>query len=101
MVTEPKKPTNQNNKETIDKSKVLLPQQVNNPKNTTAKAFQKTQGKLPTKKEIIKSGEIFIETTTYGQFCEEKNEKGIKHIYRETFFEGIFIAIFPEKMVKL
>ena len=97
--TEPKQ-ANQNNK-TIDKSKTLLPPQVNNPKNSTAKAFQKTQGELPPKKEIPTSGEIFIEPTTYGQFCKEQNAKGIKHPYRETFCEGFFIASFPEKNGKV
>ena len=96
---EPKQ-ANQNNK-TIDKSKTLLPPQVNNPKNSTAKAFQKTQGELPPKKEIPTSGEIFIEPTTYGQFCKEQNAKGIKHPYRETFCEGFFIASFPEKNGKV
>ena len=99
--TEPPKQTNQNNKEKIDKSKTLLPPQVNNPKNSTAKAFQKTQGELPPKKEIPTSGEIFIEPTTYGQFCKEQNAKGIKHPYRETFCEGFFIASFPEKNGKV
>ena len=97
--TEPKQ-ANQNNK-AIDKSKTLLPPQVNNPKNSTAKAFQKTQGELPPKKEIPTSGEIFIEPTTYGQFCKEQNAKGIKHPYRETFCEGFFIASFPEKNGKV
>ena len=97
--TEPKQ-ANQNNK-TIDKSKTLLPPQVNNPKNSTAKAFQKTQGELPPKKEIPTSGEIFIEPTTYGQFCKDQNAKGIKHPYRETFCEGFFIASFPEKNGKV
>ena len=97
--TEPKQ-ANQNNK-TIDKSKTLLPPQVNNSKNSTAKAFQKTQGELPPKKEIPTSGEIFIEPTTYGQFCKEQNAKGIKHPYRETFCEGFFIASFPEKNGKV
>ena len=96
---EPKQ-ANQNNK-AIDKSKTLLPPQVNNPKNSTAKAFQKTQGELPPKKEIPTSGEIFIEPTTYGQFCKEQNAKGIKHPYRETFCEGFFIASFPEKNGKV
>ena len=97
--TEPKQ-ANQNNK-AIDKSKTLLPPQVNNPKNSTAKVFQKTQGELPPKKEIPTSGEIFIEPTTYGQFCKEQNAKGIKHPYRETFCEGFFIASFPEKNGKV
>ena len=97
--TEPKQ-ANQNNK-AIDKSKTLLPPQVNNPKNSTAKALQKTQGELPPKKEIPTSGEIFIEPTTYGQFCKEQNAKGIKHPYRETFCEGFFIASFPEKNGKV
>ena len=97
--TEPKQ-ANQNNK-AIDKSKTLLPPQVNNSKNSTAKAFQKTQGELPPKKEIPTSGEIFIEPTTYGQFCKEQNAKGIKHPYRETFCEGFFIASFPEKNGKV
>ena len=97
--TEPKQ-ANQNNK-AIDKSKTLLPPQVNNPKNSTTKAFQKTQGELPPKKEIPTSGEIFIEPTTYGQFCKEQNAKGIKHPYRETFCEGFFIASFPEKNGKV
>ena len=85
----------------IDKSKTLNPPQINNPKNTTAKAFQKTQGELPPKKEIPTVGEIFIEPTTYGQFCQEQNAKGIKHPYRETFCEGFFIASFPEKNGKV
>ena len=97
--TEPKQ-ANQNNK-AIDKSKTLLPPQVNNPKNSTTKAFQKTQGELAPKKEIPTSGEIFIEPTTYGQFCKEQNAKGIKHPYRETFCEGFFIASFPEKNGKV
>ena len=85
----------------LDKSKTLIPPQINNPKNTTAKAFQKTQGELPPKKEIPTVGEIFIEPTTYGQFCQEQNAKGIKHPYRETFCEGFFIASFPEKNGKV
>ena len=87
--TEPKQ-ANQNNK-TIDKSKTLLPPQVNNPKNSTAKAFQKTQGELPPKKEIPTSGEIFIEPTTYGTKTLELNNlaaticfpTGIKVCYNE------------------
>ena len=97
---EPPKQINSDSK-IIDKSKTLNPPQINNPKNTTAKAFQKTQGELPPKKEIPTVGEIFIEPTTYGQFCQEQNAKGIKHPYRETFCEGFFIASFPEKNGKV
>ena len=98
--TESSKQVNQNNK-IVDKSKTLLTPQVNNPKNSKAKTSQKTQEELPSKKEIQAQGEIFIEPTTYGQFCKDQNAKGIKHPYRETFCEGFFIASFPEKNGKV
>ena len=39
----------------------------------------------------------FIIPITYGQFCKQQNDRGIKHPYRETFCEGFFISSFPEK----
>ena len=45
----------------------------------------------------ISLDEMFLESTTYGQFLKTQKDKGIKHPYRETFCEGFFIASFPQK----
>ena len=76
---------------------------MNNTRKTTSKELQKIKDELPPiqKDSSLNSNEMFLEPITYGQFCKEQNDRGIKHPYRETFCEGFFIASFPEKNGKV
>ena len=77
----------------------------NKEKFRPSKTFVANQGETLVSKDPnelpTSNNEIFLEPTTYGQFCKEQKDKGIKHPYRETFCEGFFIASFPEKKGKV
>ena len=122
---EPKKqPRDTDPKDSLSKSKQVQNSQespkLNQNQNQRANFFNKSQSLInPINKRIssnflvpvqeekllskdsFSTEEIFIEPITYGQFCKQQNDRGIKHPYRETFCEGFFIASFPEKNGKV
>ena len=73
----------------------------NKSRKGTVKGLEPIKEEIPISKDLLSNEEIFLKPITYGQFCKEQNDRGIKHPYRETFCEGFFIASFPEKKGKI
>ena len=96
---EPKKQTNLKPTVTLEKSKTFM--EPNKSRKGTVKGLDPIKEEIPISKDLLSNEEIFLKPITYGQFCKEQNDRGIKHPYRETFCEGFFIASFPEKKGKI
>ena len=93
---------NQNKKpNALNKASTFVEPINTNKRSASRPLLEPVQEEIRVPKDTLSSEEIFIEPITYGQFCKQQNDRGIKHPYRETFCEGFFIASFPEKNGKV
>ena len=95
------KPINQKPKVTLEKSNTLVQPNLDKKRKTGLNRLEPMVEDTPKSKETLTNENLFLNPTTYGKFCKQQNDRGIKHPYRETFCEGFFIASFPEKNGKV